>query len=155
MQKNPKDELYYYDLIYQLKKIYGRIYDSQIEEETEARIKVRENDIITIPSEEKGRFKIDFRMSLFNMDIFSYIRKIQNEAFKKINENPEIKSYHAVTNIENLKNKINIVYLDYPEVEVKTYYDTFNIVIQGLEEEKRNAKQQKSSPKRRTKKKQQ
>ena len=145
-----KDELYYYDLIYQLKKIYGRICDSQIEEETETRIKVRENDIITIPSKEKGRFKTDFRMSLFNMDINSYIRKIQNEAFKKISENPEIKFYGAVKNIKHLKNNINIVYLENPEVKI--YYDTFNLVIQELEEKKRNAKKQKSSPKRRIKK---
>lgn len=139
MPKNPKDKLYYDDLIYELKKICGELSSNEKNQETEERIERRENDIIILDSKGTGPFKKDFRMSLFNTDVFLYLRKIKYLVYK----NPKIKYYYATTNIERFHNI----------TQDPNYKETFNIVIQELEEKKRNAEQQKSSPKRRTKKK--
>ena len=78
-----KDELYYYDLIYELKDICNLIKPDEREKDTEERIRQRKNDIHVVDTKGSGIMKQDFRASEFNRDVIRYIRRISDIANQK------------------------------------------------------------------------
>lgn len=124
-----KDELYYYDLIYELKDICNLIKPDEREKDTEERIRQRKNDIHVVDTKGSGIMKQDFRASEFNRDVIRCIRRISDIANQKYFVRRD-----TITDITSLHHSI--------------YDSAIRIVLQELEEMKRRVAFNDDVPKR-------
>ena len=125
-----KDELYYYDLIYELKDICNLIEPDEREKDTEERIRQRKNDIHVVDTKGSGIMKQDFRASEFNRDVIRCIRRISD-----INNQMDfVVRMDTITDITSL--------------HASKYDSAIRIVLQELEEMKRRVASNDDVPKR-------
>ncbi len=106
MNLEEKDALYYYDLMYELKRLAR--FEQKENTETEERIALRLEDIV---EEQEGPIHIAYRLSIFQEELFEIIRGISLKAGEPFKGLSQISKYPELVQetLKELEQKKNAV----------------------------------------------